>query len=87
MPDAAERFTDVRYRAAVSDPIAQVERIYDAIGAPLIPEARTSMENWLAAGARDEHPAHRYSAEQFGLTDAGIREAFADYMDHFIDPY
>jgi hypothetical protein len=86
MAEAAERFTDVWYRDAVSDPLALVERIYDAIGVEFIPEARTSMESWLAADARDKHPAHRYSADQFGLTDAGIREAFAEYMGRFIDP-
>ena len=84
MPDAAERFTDLWYRDALSDPLAQVERIYDAIGVRLIPEARASMERWLAADARDERPPHRYSADRFGLTDAGIREAFAEYMDRFI---
>ena len=86
MPDAAERFTDAWYRDAVSDPLAQMEKIYNAIGVALLPEARTSMEDWLGADARNKHPAHRYSADLFGLTDAGIREAFADYIDRFIDP-
>jgi hypothetical protein len=86
MPDAAERFIDVWYRDAVSDPLAQVERIYDAVGFELIPAARSAMESWLAADTRDEYPVHRYSAEQFGLSDAGIREAFAEYMARFIDP-
>jgi hypothetical protein len=39
LPDVGSRFTDVWYRDALSDPIAQVERIYDAIGLELIPEA------------------------------------------------
>jgi hypothetical protein len=86
MPDAAERFNDVWYRDAVSDPLAQVERIYHAVGFELTPEAQSAMESWLAADTRGERPAHRYSAEQFGLSDAGIREAFAEYMARFIDP-
>ncbi len=87
MPDAAERFTDVWYRHAVADPLAQVERIYEAMAIELVPEARAAMESWLAADARDKRPAHRYSAEKFGLTGAAIREAFAEYIDRFIDPY
>ena len=86
MPDAAERFTDVGYRDAVSDPLAQLERIYAAIGVELIPEARSAMQSWLAADAREKRAAHRYSADRFGLSDAAIREAFAGYIDRFIDP-
>jgi hypothetical protein len=87
MPDAADRFTDVGYRDAVSDPLAQVGRIYDDIGVEFVPEARIAMERWLAAEAQKKRPAHRYAADRFGLTTAAIREAFADYMDRFIDPY
>jgi len=87
LPDAAERFTDVWYGDAVSDPLAQVERVYAAVGLEFSRAARSSMTNWLAADARGARPAHRYSAERFGLTEAGIREAFADYMARFIDRY
>ena len=58
MPDAGRRFSDVWYRDALSDPIAQVERIYGAIGLELIPEARAAMEGWLARNARDRHPSY-----------------------------
>jgi len=64
----------------------QVERIYDAIGMALEPETRKAMQRWLAADAREVRPAHRYSAERFGLSEAGIREAFADYTNRYIDP-
>jgi hypothetical protein len=87
MPDAGRRFTDVWFRDAVSDPIGQVERIYDAVGLELIPEARAAMKDWLAADARDRHPSYTYSVDQFGLTDAEIRETFADYIARFIAPH
>ncbi len=85
MPDAAERFIDVWFRDAVSAPLAQMQRIYDAIGIELIPEAADAMQSWLAADAGDKQPAHRYSAELFSLSDTEIREAFADYLTRFID--
>jgi hypothetical protein len=87
MPDAAKRFTDVWYRDAVSDPLAEVARIYRAIGLDFAPEARAAMEGWLAEQARAPRPAHRYSAAQFGLDEAEIREAFADYGERFVDPH
>lgn len=85
-PDAGERFVDVAYRDVVEDPLACVERIYAALGFELTPETRRGMERWLAADARAKSPPHKYSAEQFGLTENGIRDAFADYMARFIDP-
>jgi hypothetical protein len=87
LTDTQRKFTDVRYREALSDPIAQVERIYDATGLELIPEARSAMEAWLSENSRGKHPAHRYNAERFGLTDAAIRGEFADYAQRFIEPY
>jgi hypothetical protein len=86
IPDAAGRFTDVWYRDTVSDPLAQMERIYAAIGDTLLPVARSAMKRWLVGDAREKRAAHRYCAGRFGLSDAGIREAFADYMERFIDP-
>ena len=76
----------MQYRDAASDPIPQVERIYAAIGIALSPEARAAMERRLAADTRGKRPAHHYSAQQFGLSEAAIREAFADYIGRFIDP-
>ncbi len=85
--DAQQRFVDVWYRDAVSDPLPGMEQIYEALGLELLPETRRRMERWLAAEARDKPPAHQYSAEQFGLTEKSIREAFSDYMARFIDPH
>jgi hypothetical protein len=87
MPDSAERFVDVWFRDAVSNPLAQMKRIYDTIGIEFTSEARDAMEGWLAADAGDKQPAHRYSAELFGLSDTEITEAFADYLTRFIDPH
>jgi hypothetical protein len=85
-PDAAERIVDVWYRDAVADPLGCVERIYEQLGLALAPETRLRMERWLAAEAAAKAPAHRYTAEQFGLTERGIRDTFAEYMARFIDP-
>ena len=81
--DAAERFSDVHYRDAVSNPLGQVGRIQAAIGLELTPEARASMLGWLDDEARVKRPAHRYSGKHFGLGDKQIRQTFADYTDRF----
>jgi hypothetical protein len=85
--DAHARFVDVWYRDAVADPLATMARIYEALGLDLDADVRSRMERWLAADARAKPPPHKYSAGQFGLTERGIREAFAHYLARFIDPH
>jgi hypothetical protein len=84
--DAGDRFVDVWYRDAVADPLGCIEGIYERLGLALAPATRLRMERWLAADAGAKAPAHRYTAEQFGLSERAIRSAFAEYMARFIDP-
>ena len=86
IPDASSRFTDVGFREAVSDPIAQIERIYRRAGIELTDDARAAMSAWLAKHAEEKLGTHRYTAAQFGLTDEQIRAEFADYIARFIPP-
>ena len=87
MPDAGARFVDVAYRDAVADPLGCVARIYGALGFELARDTRRAMEDWLREDALGKPPKHRYSPEQFGLTERAIRDAFADYTARFIDPH
>ena len=76
-----------RYRDAISDPLGQLERIYARVGLGLPPGPRRAMERWLAADARAKRPAHRYSADAFGLDEDSIRAAFPAYLERFVLPY
>ena len=82
----ANRFTDVWFRDAASDPIAEVRRIYANTGIEFVPEAQAAMEKWLVDNARDKRPAHDYSLAEFGFTEAGIKADFAEYRARFIEP-
>jgi hypothetical protein len=76
-------FVDVGQPELNADPIAIAERVYDVAGYDLDDDLRAAMRSWSEqnrAGARGEH---RYTAEEFGLTDEMIREAFAEYLDRF----
>ena len=84
MPDEATRFTDVRFRSAVADPMAEVARIYRRAGIELTDEARAAMAAWRARDAREALVKHTYTAPQFGLTEEQIRSEFADYTDRFL---
>ena len=84
MPDENRRFTDIRFRAAVADPLGQVQRVYEAVGVDLDDAARRAMHAWLARDAQEKLQKHRYAARDFGLSEDGIRAAFAEYTARFL---
>jgi hypothetical protein len=87
LPNASQHFTDVWYRDAVTDPLVQIERIYAAVDLEPVPEGLSAMKAWLAKQAREPRPPHHYTPEQFGLSEAAISEAFAGYLDRFVEPH
>lgn len=81
-----ERFVDIWFRDALKDPIREIERAYGAFEIEMTPEARTAMEQWRADNPRDKRPPHQYALADYGLTEEGIKRAFALYREKFIEP-
>ncbi|MGJ8686682.1 MAG: sulfotransferase family protein [Spongiibacteraceae bacterium] len=79
-----EAFLDVHYRDSISDPLTAVQKVYDFIGMSLTDAARDAMERYREDNKRDNRPVHDYSLEQFGLTEAGLKQQFADYRAAYI---
>lgn len=57
------------------DALGEVRRIYDQLGLDLSDEAESAMRVWREANDRNRHGSHAYSAGEFGLTAAEIRDA------------
>jgi len=78
-----ERFLDVQHRELVADPVGTLRRTYASLGL----EWRTSIEravlDWQESNRPGSHGAHRYSAEQFGLTKTQLRSDYGFYIRHF----
>ena len=66
-------------------PMKTLERIYQHLGLSLSEGAKQQMEAYLEAqkSARDAPGKHGYTAEEFGLTEAGIGRQFAAYHERF----
>jgi hypothetical protein len=77
------RFLDVHHRDLIADPMREVRRIYEFLDLELVPEVETTMRDWQIANRSGAHGAHQYTAEQFGLTDAKLRDDYRFYTDHF----
>jgi hypothetical protein len=80
-----DRFVDVGQPELGADPVGVAERIYDFAALDLTPELRATMRGWSEQNQAGSRGEHRYSADEYGLTDEMIRDAFADYLDRFGD--
>lgn len=79
-----ERFLDLWFRDTVSDPLAEIHRVYDFIGMSLTPEAEAEMRAWQDFNRRELRPLHEYTLEQFGFTEDSLAQQFAEYRERFI---
>ncbi len=82
--DHEDRFIDADFRDLMSDPIRQIQRIYDSCSQELSSEAIHEMKKWSVDNARDKREAHAYTLEQFGLTEEGIKRDFVAYRKRFV---
>jgi hypothetical protein len=78
-----ERFIDVRNDDVVRRPVETFERVYDHLGLALTGELRARLEAYNSRNAPGAFGSHRYTAEEFGLSDGMIRDAFGDYAERF----
>jgi hypothetical protein len=78
-----DRFLDVHHREFVADPMGIVARVYDFLGYELTPAVEQTIAAWTVENRSGAKGAHHYTAEQFGLTDAQLRDDYRFYTDHF----
>lgn len=80
-----DRFCDIGQVEIDADAVAVVERIYAFLGLELTGKVRADMTQWEQDNKRGSRGAHSYSAEEYGLTNDGIRDAFSRYTARFAE--
>jgi len=78
-----ERFIDVDQQEMHASAVGVAERIYDFAGLTLTDEMRETIAVWSEQNRVGSRGAHTYTAEQYGLTDDEIRDAFAPYLEEY----
>ncbi len=79
----ARRVVDVSHDEFVSDAAGVAKRIYAHFGLALTPAALAAFEKHAAANPRAKHGRHDYDLEEFGLSEARVRERFREYQQRF----
>lgn len=80
------RFHDLAFTDVQRDPLGQVGALYAELGDELTDEARSRMQRWWDASAKDRGGPRTHSIEEFGLDPTTIAGEFAFYSERFDVP-
>ncbi len=79
-----DRFADVHNRELVADPVATLEKLYDRLGYTMDDGTKDRIRDYHSRNAQGAHGEHKYTVEKYGLTEAEINKAFAEYNERFL---
>ncbi len=81
VPEA--RNLDLHYDAMMNDPIGAVAAVCEWAGMDFDEQSQQAVQRWLDDHPKDQHGAHRYTAEEFGLDPDRLRARFRFYTRRF----
>lgn len=82
-PDREHQFVDIAHNSLVRDPIGTVKRLYEKLGLDFGNGYSDRLDAYLSADRSAQRPSHRYSLEQFGLSEQEERKRFAFYSERY----
>lgn len=74
---------DLSFKEINEDGPAVARKVYDFLGLSFTDRSLAAVRQWEDDNGREKHGKNVYSAGAIGKTDAGIREAFADYIARY----
>ena len=74
---------DLDYHDLVADPKGQVRKICDRFGYAIDKRMDRGMDRWLKRNRQHKYGVHRYSLEEFGLTDSKVRQRMSEYLHEY----
>ena len=79
-----DNFLDLEFLNMIKDPIDEMKKIYEFIGEPFGEKTEVAMEAWREEN-KHEMGAHKYSLEEYDLTELQINDNFAKYQQKYIN--
>ena len=71
------------YKEMVKDPLATVREIYSHFDWELTAEAEANMRLHMEQHKQHKLGGHKYSLEEYGISDDEVRENLADFLEYF----
>ena len=65
--------------------MATVKKMYSHFGIKLTTEAENAMKLHMKENPKDKHGKHKYSLADYGITEADLKETFAEFLEYFKD--
>ncbi|MBW2382687.1 MAG: sulfotransferase [Deltaproteobacteria bacterium] len=82
----SSRIVDLQFRDFISDPIRNVQSIYDQFGLELRPDVEKNMRDYVASNPSDRDGKHVHRIEDTGLDFAEERAKVKRYQEYFDVP-
>ena len=79
-----DNFLDLEFLNMIKDPIDEMKKIYEFIGEPFGEKTEVAMEAWREEN-KHEMGAHKYSLEEYDLTESQINDNFAKYQQQYLN--
>ena len=79
-----DNFLDLEFLNMIKDPIDEMKKIYEFIGESFGEKTEVAMEAWREEN-KHEMGAHKYSLEEYDLTESQINNNFARYQQKYIN--
>ena len=79
-----DNFLDLEFLNMIKDPIDEMKKIYEFIGESFGEITEVAMEAWREEN-KHEMGAHKYSLEEYDLTESQINDNFAKYQQKYIN--
>ena len=78
-----DRVIDVHYSELMRNPIAEMKKLYAALGDEFTAEAEAGMQAWIDDNPQDKFGRHEYKLAPFGLSPEGLRPRFERYLSRY----
>jgi hypothetical protein len=79
----ADRVVDSHFVDLMTDPVAALRRLYDALAIEWPRGHDATITAYLAAKPKGKHGEHRYDLADVGLDEGHVRTTFAGYVAHY----
>lgn len=72
--------TDVMYEDFIKNPLLEIKNIYSNLQLDMTIEVENNIQSHLSQGRIKSKSKHRYSIQDFDISEENIRHHFRDYM-------